>query len=213
MDATIRPPGSGHHLGKEVPMRILAILASLILLLNSASLADESYAFGVGPQMGVPLQSGTFKSHTTWGAGVHAHFRYLPRDEWSISGSTGYVTWSRDKVMGDSTTTVREYDTIPILLGFQYYRHLKRDIYWYVSGEAGFRFYNINVKEHDLDGALIGQENASETKTSIAPGVGLMYRVSDYVYVDAGLRLEYVGTNLSYVSLALVVGYRPFSEY
>ena len=195
-------------------------ILALVLLLGLSSLAaaqDESYGVGVGPQAGVPVQSGDFSNYVDWGRGIHAHFRYLPNESIAIHGHTGYLSWQGNTEVplyaGSDTSTTQDYDTIPLMIGVQQTIKTFDWVKVYVTGEVGFRFYNINQRNLNADGSIAWQESLSETKLSFAPGIGVTWRLGDYSYADAALRYEHVSGGLSYVSLTLSVGYRPYPEY
>ena len=199
--------------------RLTIALAFIGVLIASAASAEVSYGFGLGGQFGVPNTTGSFNDHVDYGAGVHSHLRFHVTDRASIYGSTGFVAWNKGREITSwsdttGTVTVRDYDCIPVMIGVQCYLRGESDTRFYVSAEMGMRFFNINVKQRDVDeDHFTTQLSQSDTKLCISPGFGVTRRLGDYMYIDAAARIEYVPDGLSYASLCLTLGYRQYPEY
>jgi hypothetical protein len=100
-------------------MRKIALsvtVTSLVLLMSTSASAQSQMSVGAG--VDIMLPTGSFGDSWSTGFGGTAEFDYAFAPRFSVTGKTGYLTWSGKNLPSGATAT---YSGVPLLAGIKYY--------------------------------------------------------------------------------------------
>jgi hypothetical protein len=152
------------------------VMVALVLLSSSSASAQGKMSVGAGLDLMLPV--GAFGDAWGTGFGGTAEFDYSLSPHSSITGKTGYISWSGKSGLTGSCSGV------PLLVGLKYYSRItapESPVHFYGHLEIGLTFVSWSA------GNFI---KISETQTSftICPSIGAEITAGPKGAVDVSIR-------------------------
>ncbi|MBI5323927.1 MAG: outer membrane beta-barrel protein [Ignavibacteriae bacterium] len=170
-------------------MKKFSLLAVVLIIFLAAGLIkaqDNNMMLSafVGYNMPMGTAADTYKSSV----GFELQFEYLLLEDMGIDITAGYIPWNYENEVKGQTFAI-----IPVLIGGRYYFTAKG-----MSSYAGFDLglYNTQFK-NEID-------NRSESKFGFSLIGGVLFPMSDNLYVNGNLNYTSISTaayNFSYIAI------------
>jgi hypothetical protein len=161
-------------------MKMIASCAILIAFVSLASMnASAQGQMSVGAGLDLMLPVGAFGDSWGTGFGATGEFDYSLSPHSSITGKTGYISWSGKSGVTGSCSGV------PVLVGLKYYSRLS-------SSESRMRFYGhlelgLTFVSWSVSGHIISVSE-SQTSFTLSPSVGVEIPAGPNGAVDVSVR-------------------------
>ena len=141
-----------------------AILLALLFLAGSNASAQGQMSVGAGFDVMLPV--GSFGDSWGTGFGGTAEFDYAVSERFSVTGKTGYLTWSGKNLPSGVTAT---YSGVPVLAGIKYYVRFmpQGPVRVYGHFELGMMFGSVSGSGHTIT------ITESKTDFTLVPSVGV----------------------------------------
>lgn len=156
-----------------------AILLALLFLAGSNASAQGQMSVGAGFDVMLPV--GSFGDSWGTGFGGTAEFDYAVSERFSVTGKTGYLTWSGKNLPSGVTAT---YSGVPVLAGIKYYLRFmpQSPVRVYGHFELGMMFGSVSGSGHILT------ITESKTDFTLAPSLGVEIPAGPKGAVDLSVR-------------------------
>jgi outer membrane protein W len=156
-------------------------MTALVLLVSASASAQSKMSVGAGFDIMLPV--GSFGDSWGTGFGGTAEFDYAFTQNSSVTGKTGYLTWSGKNLPSGVSAT---YGGVPLLVGVRYYPHLilsaTGSIRPYGHLELGLMFGSVSGSGHILT------ITESKTDFTIVPSLGVEIPAGSNGAVDISVR-------------------------
>jgi hypothetical protein len=156
-----------------------AILLALLFLAGSNASAQGQMSVGAGFDVMLPV--GSFGDSWGTGFGGTAEFDYAVSERFSVTGKTGYLTWSGKNLPSGVTAT---YSGVPVLAGIKYYVRFmpQGPVRVYGHFELGMMFGSVSGSGHTIT------ITESKTDFTLAPSLGVEIPAGPKGAVDLSVR-------------------------
>jgi hypothetical protein len=183
-------------------MKKVLFTVLILLMVVSLTQAQSKGDMGIAAQAGIALPTGDFGDVYDMGFGGKAVFMYHLNPNMALTGSAGYLTWSRKSDFGDGT-----FGTIPVLAGIRYFLG-KGDFKPYLTGEAGLFLSNFSYDVtivNPFTGTTISQTyDDSGSDFGIALGGGFFLPLGKSMKLDVSANYNMIfttGSTTSYLGV------------
>jgi hypothetical protein len=181
--AEIAPLNSSTYHTQEYIMKKIGLAMAIVALIMCGALSASAQGqMAVGAGVDVLFPVGSFGD--SWGTGIGgtAQFEYAAMPHASITGKTGYISWSAKDLPSGITASLHG---IPFLVGIKYFSHL-------TVHEGAVRFYGhlelgLMVNTASGSGHYI-TVSKTETDFTIVPSIGAEIPAGPKGAVDVSAR-------------------------
>lgn len=185
-------------------MKKLFFTIFVMLIAVSLTQAQNKGDMGVSVQAGVALPMGDFGDVYDFGFGGTGTFQYYLNKNLSITGTVGYLTWSRNEDFGDGS-----FSSIPVLAGVRYYLG-KGDFKPYLAGKVGLYMssydYEFTVTNPFTGGTTTQTFDDSSSDLGFGFGGGFLLPLGKNLDLDVSASYDIISTEGSSSSFISVMG-------
>ncbi len=170
---------------------------------------EKQMAIGVNGTINIP--TGDFNDFAGMGFGFTGMFFYNLSNNFQLTGTLGYLSWSGDKIeAGDNYLEADgSYTSIPIIGGIRYIFDVRRTKWIpYVGAELGFHiFSNPRLKLVSGDNISIPVKDETNFYFGFGFGGGIIYEINSNVKLDGSLYYNSISGEDSIIYLSLKAGF------
>lgn len=168
----------------------------VLLMVVSLTQAQDKGNMVISAQAGIALPTGDFGDVYDMGFGGRAVFAYHLNPNLALTGTAGYLTWSRKDDFGEGT-----FSTIPVLFGVKYLLG-KGDFKPYLSGEAGLFFSSFSYDVTFFGTTTTVDDSGSDF--GVALGGGFLMPMGKSLMLDVSVQYDIImteGSSTSYLGV------------